>query len=221
MASDHLSVADLLRLLEGRTWRAELVPRALVHHRAVAGAVADLAALAPAPPLSPAERRLPRRAARAARAAKRRRAEDVAALLAADRRQAEKELDELLDLEPGKRRSRIAAARRRFRSPALVERLIAEASTALRLDPRIALELLALAETVGHRVDQRRFPEALAERLLVLVEAHGANALRVAGDLNRADALWRALAAKLECRPLGEPATEAELASLEASLRQD
>ena len=221
MPSDHLSVADLLRFLEGRAWRAELAPKALAHHREVCGEAPDLSLTAPPPVVSRLERGRLRSARQAARASERRGAGELAPLPAAEHGRAGKDLNELLDLQPDERRSRIAAARRRFRSPALVERLIAEARTALRLDPRVALELLAVAETVARRVDLDRFGAALAERLLALVEAHGANAFRVAGDLNRADALWRSLRAKLRRRPLRQPAAEAELASLEASLRQD
>jgi len=224
LASKHLTVAELLSLLEGDGASHALALRMLTHLREVSTSVPDLSPLSQ---LSPLPRRTPRRrraARRAALAAERRRAEEIAARLAArlaaDRRGAAKDFNHLFNLEAAERGPLIAAARRRFSSPVLVELLIEEASAALRLDLDATAGLLDLAATVAHRVDPWRFGRELVDRLLARVEAHRANTLRVAGDLKGADAIWLALRARLRRHPLRDPAAEAELASLEASLRQ-
>jgi tetratricopeptide (TPR) repeat protein len=221
LAADHLTAGELLHLLDGPGDTGELALRALAHQREVSTSPLDVSVLVEALRPSAAERRLARRAERAAAATARRRSEEAVARLKADRPRAVAELRELLKLTAVRRSERVAAAHRRFRSPVLAELLMAEARAALRLDPAQAVELLEVAAAVADRARQRRFAGKLVERLQVRVAGQRANALRVAGDRKAADALWRTLAAQLRRRPVGDPALEAELASLEASLRQD
>lgn len=221
MASKHLTVGELLRLLDSDASREQFALRALAHLREVAGSPVDLAPLLAAPPEPAGERRRRLAAERAARVAARRRADEIATDLAADRRRAEKDLARLLDVEAEQRDALIVAARTRFRSPVLAELLLQEARIALRLDPAVAVDLLALAAKVARRVPALRFGKALVEQLLARITAHRANTLRVAGDRKGADVVWRTLRARLRDRPLRHPATAAELARLEASLRLD
>lgn len=220
MAHRHLSVFLLLQVLEGETPHHELAAAALAHLRELCpqcneafltfeGLKAKRRREQPPVDYGPA---FEHAAARAA---------TVDARLANDRVAAKRQLRELLDRRPENRAPFIAGARRRFRSPVLVELLVTEARTALRRDPTEALALLDLAEQIGRRVSVRTFGEAFVERMRVRVEAHRANALRVAGEIPAADAAWQALHERLARSPLGDVEAEAELASLEASLRQD
>lgn len=146
---------------------------------------------------------------------------ELQALLAADRREAEKEVDRILDLTPQERNSKVLGAYKRFRTPAFVERMIEEARIWIRHDPREALELLELAEPRLAKIPTEIYGEALVRRVGLRLLAHKANCLRVAGDLPAAEARFERLHKLLSREPTEDALMEAELASLEASLRYD
>jgi len=104
VASEHLTVGELLRLLEGDGSRHDLTLRALAHLREVSGSPVDLSAFLPTSAELAVEQRRRRSAEQAAQAAERRRAAEIAAALAAERRRAERDLDRLLDLDEAEER---------------------------------------------------------------------------------------------------------------------
>jgi tetratricopeptide (TPR) repeat protein len=160
---------------------------------------------------SPYETAFSTRARTLARAAQR---------LAEDRRQARRQLAELLAIPAGRRERVIERAQNRWRTPAFAHLLVEEARERVRRSPREAQELLDLVHPVllwtpgAHGTDW-------AQALLVRAEAHRANALRVAGDLPAAERRFLALRRRLRVEPVADPAVDAEVASLEASLRAD
>lgn len=87
--------------------------------------------------------------------------------------------------------------------------------------PREALGWLALARAAAVSLAGGGFPRPLLAPALLRIEAHRANALRLAGELRRADRVFRALSADPRRAALADPAAHAELMSLEASLRID
>jgi len=135
------------------------------------------------------------------------------------------ELAELLALPRGRRAQAVEAAPRRFRSRALVEELLAESFRQVRMDGEESLDLAHLAATVLERVpeaqprDDQQPPWAHA--LAVRSRAYAANARRVLGDLRAAESTLRSARAHLALFPLNDSRLHADLASLEASLRQD
>jgi tetratricopeptide (TPR) repeat protein len=144
----------------------------------------------------------------------------VAGRLDGERQGATADLEGLLALPRGERAAALAAADGRCRSPLLFELLLRRSRDALRRDPEEARELAVLAERVAGRVPPA-FGAAIPARLAIRAVAHRANALRVAGEVRRADALWTEIHARAAGEPGGDPTDEAELASLEASLRAD
>lgn len=146
---------------------------------------------------------------------------ELQALLASDRREAEKEVEWILGLARKERKAKVTGAYKRFKTPAFVDRMIEEARTWVRHDPREALELLDLAEARLPKIPTEIYGEAMVRRAGFRLLAHQANCLRVAGDLRAAAARFE----RLNKLQLGEPAEdallEAEMASLEASLRYD
>ena len=126
----------------------------------------------------------------------------------------------LLRLPPHRRAGRIRGARRRFGSVGLAILLVDESRDRVRTEPAEAESLAALVPLV-----LRRGSAATADpdvhALLVRAAAHRANALRVAGDLPAAEAAFVEIRTELAARPLAGAAIEAEVASLEVSLRLD
>ena len=129
--------------------------------------------------------------------------------------------EQALALVTEKRRRQVHGPRGwRMRSPHLVRRLLEEARIALRRSPSEAAERLEQAEAIVQRVPRPVYGEAFVERLATRALADRANVLRVMGELQGADALWRLLHERLQSWPADED-EEAALWSLEASLRQD
>ena len=127
----------------------------------------------------------------------------------------------LRPLTPAGRRKKIKLARSGFRTPAQVKAFFAEATALLRGDPRKALDWLDLAEEVVFWLPGRRYSPGMVAALGLRAAALRANALRVAGDLQAADALFRRLRFDRRRALVAEVEVRAELASLEASLRHD
>jgi len=134
------------------------------------------------------------------------------------RKQAMLDLWRLRRLPPERREERILRANKRFRTRALAELLLEASRDAVRTDPAEAESLASLVPVV-----LRETPGALdrpwARALALRGHAHQANAIRVSGDLPEAERRFRALRARAAALPPLDPATAAELASLEASLR--
>ena len=147
--------------------------------------------------------------------------EAISRRLDADRAGAEADFRCLLRHRPRQRAALVPAGGRRFRSPILVDLLIAECREAVRRDPREAYSLASVAEAVAARVPARVYGKTFVERVALRALAHRANALRAGGELARAEALWAEILEHLEKSPIGDREVEAELASLEASLRLD
>jgi hypothetical protein len=141
--------------------------------------------------------------------------------LALERNRARKDLAKLLAMPAGERLAALHRSRKRFRSATLAQLLVEEARTRVRRSPAEAVEVLDLVRPTLELV-----PGALgrewARALEVVAEALRANALRVAGDLLAADRAFRDVRRRLDTAMLDEPPpVEAEVASLEASLRRD
>ena len=112
-------------------------------------------------------------------------------------------------------------ARREARNPALPDALIAEARRVVGADPAEALTWLDFAQEVVGRLAVTGFPERLLTPAALRIEAHRANALRAAGELPEAARRYQELARDPRRHELPRPADQAELLSLEASLRID
>jgi tetratricopeptide (TPR) repeat protein len=119
------------------------------------------------------------------------------------------------------RHQKVKHARTDFRTPAHAELFFAEAGLLLRRDPRQALEWLDLADEVVFWLPVHGYSPGVVATLALRATALRANALRVAGDLRAADELFRRLRVDRRRSLVAEVEVHAELASLEASLRQD
>lgn len=147
-----------------------------------------------------------------------RRVDQAAQRIRAARHVAQIDLWRLLKLPRERREERIVNARTRYRSRAFAELLIEHCRERVRSAPREAAELLELVPltllwTPGGLAG------SWAEALRVRADAHRANALRVAGDLAGAEALFAEVRRRLARAPLTESTIYGEVASLEASLR--
>ncbi|MEM7052602.1 MAG: hypothetical protein AAF604_23260 [Acidobacteriota bacterium] len=221
MRDQHLTVFQLLQVYEGHRSPRELSDFVLRHLRA----------LCPECDASFGQytRALERRRQRLLQEADYRpaveqatvHAAQLAARLAEDEARAPQEVAVLLKGPVGTWQRRIEKARTRYRSPAVVERLLEAARGTLRHQPADAFDYLDAARAVAERLNQELYGESLCSDLRVRIEAHRANALRVLGELRGADALWVNLQAHLRHQPVTDDLLLAELASLEASLRQD
>lgn len=128
----------------------------------------------------------------------------------------EREIAEILRLDPEEAVERIKAARKRFRSMRLVERLLAEARRELNGDPRKAVVLLTYARAI---VERRGEPISPDWRLRVLI--HYANALRAARRHREAERSFRAAREIIQNQPFTSYDLYALLYRLEASLHKD
>src|SRR5436305_1819491 len=114
---------------------------------------------------------------------------------AGDRDRAEELVSRLVDL-PEEVRAAVVRVAEEFQSWALCEKVCAVSVEAASRGVELAAAWARLAEEIAERV---RGPEPWRDRLRGYAAAHGANALRVAGDLGGSDAavehargLWRA-----------------------------
>lgn len=219
MHDEHLDLYSLLGLLEDRTDPASVGRRAIDHMRSLSEDAERVFERVEA--LLERRRRAEAVDYTAAFEAAQRRAQELAARLEADRGQARTELRRLLDLRPRRRIAAIESARTRYRSPVLVELLLEEARGTVGRRPREAYELLEAARAVLLYVNARIWGEAFVDRLRVRVLAERANTLRVAGELQAADELWRLVDDHLSREPVGDCDLEAQLLGMEASLRRD
>lgn len=124
--------------------------------------------------------------------------------------------------EPGARLEKIQRAYRRFTSPALVALLLGRAREIIQSDPSQALHWARLAEEVAARspLGRRRHPTAATTPgCRALAVAYQANALRAAGELGKAEALFTA--AGDEIGTALHPWLQGELWSLRGSLLKD
>jgi len=137
--------------------------------------------------------------------------------LRALRRRVTIEMSRLRTTPRAARPDRVSGAKTRFGSRALARRLLEESRRCVRTDPEEAESFASLVPLVLARFLVPGGP-AWAAVLAVRAEAHRANALRVAGDLPAAALAFASLRAAVGAQPVDDPATLAELASLEASL---
>ncbi|HEX9940532.1 MAG TPA: helix-turn-helix transcriptional regulator [Thermoanaerobaculia bacterium] len=135
-----------------------------------------------------------------------------------DRRRAEEQWRLLADL-PSESRLAVVRVAAEYQNWALCERVCAESTQRASSNVEEATALARLAEEIAERV---RGPEAWRLRVQGYASAHGANALRVAGELRAAEAglekarrLWHAGS---DPEGLLDPG---RLLDLEASLRRD
>lgn len=134
---------------------------------------------------------------------------------------AAREMRQLRSLDPAHRLRKLRLTRSRFRTPAHVESFLEESRSLLRTDPSAALAWLDLAEFLVFWLPARGYSGGVVASLALRTDALRANALRVAGDLRAADAVFRRLRLDPRRALIAEVEVHAELASLEASLRQD
>jgi tetratricopeptide (TPR) repeat protein len=121
-----------------------------------------------------------------------------------DRRRAEALYPALLAMEPARRLDRIARGRR-FASPALARRLLAEARATARNRPALARELAGLALAVVARLHAERPGTVTVVALRAAAYARCAEALWSAGQSGAAATALAAAQADLDATPLGEP----------------
>jgi len=223
----HLTVHELLRLFEGEGSLEALARRALAHLRALCPECD--AAYRDFERIRDRRRRRRRAAYGAVLDSAQHRIPELVRCHQAEIEAAERDLRVLLDLPHTEALALITEKRRRqvrepcgwrMRSPHLVQRLLEEARIALRRSPAEALELVERADAVVHRVPRPHHGEAFVERLATRVSADRANVLRVLGELQGASVLWHLIRERLERWPV-DTDDEADLLSLEASLRQD
>jgi len=147
------------------------------------------------------------------------RLEEEVGLLQLERsRRWSRDLRALLRLPAHRRADRVRGARRRFGSVGLAILLLEESRRRVRTEPAEAESLAALVPLVL-RSGAAAPGDPEVHALSVRAAAHRANARRVAGDLPAAETAFVALRTELAARPLADAAVEAEVASLEASLR--
>lgn len=137
------------------------------------------------------------------------------------RRQAKQDFDLLAELEPAEARARVFRASDRFRSPFLVNLLIAESRRRVTADPFEAYELAELAHEVALRVPHELYSGSWAATSIALANAYRANALRAVGDGRTADPILEGAIDLFTEEGSGDPLIEAELMGLQASLRKD
>jgi|GEM_PF-4472798 len=154
------------------------------------------------------------RAFEAAAIVAQRKAQDIEA----ERRDARRDLDELLAMEPAAWAPRVRNAYTRFRSRALAEEILACSTSLTRQDPEKSRQMAELVEDVVARIPGSS-GQAWAHELKIRSKARQANAQRVGGSLSKADALFREIHEFLRSESLELEDLPAEVASLEGSLR--
>ncbi len=134
---------------------------------------------------------------------------------------AQREFRELMRLPSSSRRYKINRAINRFRSPILVDLLLAESKRQVTSDPWTALALAECAFDGAFRVSHREFGEAWAMTCLARAHAHRGNALRTTGDFKQADDSLLLALKIFDQDGNRDPLIEAEILSFLASLRMD
>lgn len=132
------------------------------------------------------------------------------------KRAIDREVREILRLDPEEAVERIKGASKRFRSPLLVDRLLDEAAEQLHGDPRRAVELLRCARAIVERPEKPLSPE-----LRVRVILNHANALRVARKHREADIVFQEVRDLMRTEPVISFDLYALRASFEGSQRRD
>lgn len=135
-----------------------------------------------------------------------------------ERREAQRDLDDLMAAAPEDWERRLRNDHTRFRSRALAEQMLETCGDLVRKSPRSASRLAELVIEVVDRIPGAT-EQTWAEELRVRAFAQQANALRVAGDLAAADATYRSIHAYLRENALELADLHPEVASLQASLR--
>lgn len=171
----------------------------------------------PPPPSTQSDR--PSRYASAFSAADRK-VTEAATALKRERTRARKELKALLQVPAAERHAALRRSRTRYLSPSFAQLLVEEARTLVRRSPRESLAMLDLVRPALERIPGA-FDREWARALELRAGAHRANALRVSGDLHAADRQFREVRRRMASEQLADGGVEAELASLEASLRRD
>jgi len=219
MITEHPTVFELLRALEERHSVRLLARRVLAHLARVEPACAPAESA-----IEDAERRAADTKARdysAAFAAAAARTESAARRIEEEEKGAQQDLDRLLAERVGARRDRFDRSRGKYRGAGFAEMLLAETRASASRSARESRELASIAREVCQRLSDQHYGKGLRGRLALRAEALYANALRAAGELVAADRHWHLIATRRADAPLADPAAEADLASLEASLRFD
>lgn len=123
---------------------------------------------------------------------------------------------ELLALPSRDRLERVRREPERFGGPALADLLLEEARDHLPGRPRDAYTVAGLARAVL----QHGSPSPGAGELYARALAHQANAIRIQGELRRADELFEVARFLLKSQGGGDRLTRAEIDSFEGSLRR-
>jgi tetratricopeptide (TPR) repeat protein len=108
-----------------------------------------------------------------------------------------------------------------MRSPLLVEALLRQARDFRGASPGFALELVDAALLVVDRLPLAGQDLGARSRLVLRSNAYRANLFRILGELQAAASLWQLIGAQRRHFPGATQVEEAELLSLEASLRID
>ena len=129
------------------------------------------------------------------------------------------ELQELMRLQGEKRRPKITRALTRFRNPVLVDLLLEECSKVVMADAFEAHELAECALEVAMRIPHSEFGRAWAMTCMARSHAFRGNALRVGGDLKRAEALLTFSLEVFDSEGNADPLVEGELLEMFGALR--
>lgn len=144
-----------------------------------------------------------------------RRAGELARLSAA----AEDDLHLLLETDAAGRESLLREAPHRFRSPTLVDLLIRHSQCLLASRPEEALDLAQRAHDVSLRLLPPEIGCGWAMTEIARATAHLGNALRVGGDLERAERMLEFALELFDRQGTGDCLLEAEILVLTAQLR--
>jgi tetratricopeptide (TPR) repeat protein len=134
---------------------------------------------------------------------------------------AQAELKELLRLSPAQRRFKVNRSFTRYKNPVLADLLIEESKRRVHGDPYEAYELAECAQDVALRLSHTEFGRPWAMTCLARAHAHRANALRVAGEMRRAETTLVFALQVFEHDGNADPFTHAELLLLVSALRRE
>ena len=131
---------------------------------------------------------------------------------------AEDDLHLLLETDAAGRESLLQGAPHRFRSPTLVDLLIRHSQLLLASRPEEALDLAQCAHDVSLRLLQPEIGRGWAMTSIARATAHLGNALRVGGDLERAERMLEFALGLFDRQGTGDCLLEAEIFLLTAQL---